>query len=201
METLSVLDEGRRLFHCSGVYEPAEDTWLTLAVLKQIMPTLKPLTCIDIGTGTGVLAAECNAENIYATDISPCAVLCAKRNLFRLNPLAEVAQCDLASCLRCPTRGPLLVVFNTPYLPAEERVDPCLDYAWSGGAEPALRVLESLAGCVSRLGGCFLLTTLGLWVEDILSTAKKLGLETAIAASERFFFEEIVVVKACSPRR
>jgi len=198
------LDHAHIVEHCSGVYEPAEDTWLTERVLNIYVERLRPRICIDVGTGTGVLAAACSrfAETVYATDINPCAAICAALNLKRLAAInTDVVQCSTTSCLRCPRRGPVLVVFNTPYLPPGEEVDPYLDIAWSGGAEPALEVLRAYAECVRRIGGCLLLTTHGLWQGAIAAEAAKLGLEARSVAEERYFFESIAVVEACARKR
>jgi len=199
-EQLSYLDEEVFVEHCGEVYEPAEDTWLLLGEVRRLLGELRPRVCIDVGTGTGVLAAACRGTGlVVATDISPCAASCAVSNLYRLEPAeAVVAQCDLASCLRCPRKGPVLVVFNTPYLVPEEGEEGLLELAWSGGLEPAARLLDGVADCLRSRGGCVVLATLRDWAESLLGRAAERGLEAAAVASARYFFEEIVVVEACS---
>ena len=196
------IDETRRMNNCPGVYEPADDTWLTYHVLDRLAQRVTPRLCLDIGTGTGVLAAACsNTGYIVSVDVNPCAVGCAVNNLRRLGygPGLEVVQSSLASWLRCPLRGPLLAVFNTPYLPEGSETGSILDTAWTGGPGPARRLIDELAGCITSIGGCIVLTTLADWAEGLQEEARSRGLQAGIAARERFFFEEVVVVTACSP--
>jgi HemK-related putative methylase len=206
LESLSLLDESRVVEHCRGVYEPAEDTWLTLGALRGLLARLRPRLCVDVGTGTGVLAAECSRAAGYtvAVDVNPCAALCAARNLRRLAAAAaDVAQGDLAAGLRCPLRGPVVYVFNTPYLPpgGEDAGggEGLLALAWAGGPEPATRLIALAAPCLLRRGGCVVLTTLAAWEPRVAEAAREAGLRPRRAAARRFFFEEVVVVEACSP--
>lgn len=200
--SLFYIDSERWMSNCPGVYEPADDTWLTYRVLSRLAQRVKPRLCIDVGTGTGVLASACsNPAYIIAVDVNPCAAYCAKGNLRRLGyaPGLEVVQSSLAPWLRCPHRGPILVVFNTPYLPEGSETGSILDIAWTGGAEPAKRLIDELAGCIASIGGCIVLTTLADWARSLQEEAQGHGLRAGIAAGERFFFEEVVVVTACSP--
>ncbi len=128
----------RRVGVCEGVYEPAEDTWLALEGLKA---SRGAHVCIDIGTGTGILAV-CMAPRcgyIIALDVDACAVSCARRNLSWLINV-DVVQCDGLSCVREPG-GQKLLVFNSPYLPPTGEAD---DTAWSGGAKVISKVLRVL---------------------------------------------------------
>lgn len=127
-----------RIRICEDVYEPAEDTWMTSEALEQLDGLYR--VCVDVGTGTGAIAACMKriCGYIIAIDVSPCAVSCAS---ILISAVVDVVQCDGVSCLRRDA-APLLV-FNAPYLPGEPR--SIVDISWHGGAEPVVRVLETLS--------------------------------------------------------
>lgn len=61
----------------SGVYEPAEDSFLMVeAILREVQ---RSDGILEIGTGSGIVSIEDMAQ-VIATDISPHAVKCAKLN-------------------------------------------------------------------------------------------------------------------------
>lgn len=123
---------------CEDVYEPAEDTWMTSEAVERLDGLHR--VCVDIGTGTGAIAACMKkiCSYIIAIDVSPCAVRCAS---ILIDALIDVVQCDGVTCLR--NSAATLLVFNAPYLPGEPR--SIADISWHGGAEPVIRVLEALS--------------------------------------------------------
>ncbi len=201
------LGEGRLLRHCPGVYEPAEDTWLAWSLVEELLASRRFRVCIDVGTGTGALAAACLAkvQAVAATDVNPCAAACAHANLSRLGPatVAGVAQCDTLTCIRCPLEHALLV-YNTPYLPPpggdEPRSHPLLEASWSGGLPVVREAAARLAGCAGP-GSCVVLVYSSLTGPrgEVLRPLLERGLR--VVAEERLhrFFEDIVVTAACSP--
>ena len=128
---------GARIRICEDVYEPAEDTWMVSEALERLNE--RHGICVDIGTGTGAIAACMKKVCSYtiATDISPCAVKCAS---ILIGPLIDIVQCDGVTCLRRDAAA--LLVFNAPYLPGKPR--SMIDASWYGGVEPVIRVLETL---------------------------------------------------------
>jgi len=195
------------LRHCPGVYEPAEDTWLAWGMVEKLLSSRRFRVCVDVGTGTGALAAACmrRVPLVAATDINPCAAICAHRNLSALGPaaVAGVVQCDTVSCLRCPLEEALLV-YNTPYLPppgeGEPRSHPLLEASWSGGLPVVREAARLLAGCAGR-GSCVVLVYSSLTGPRGEVLRPLLGEGLHVVAEERLhrFFEDIVVTVACRP--
>lgn len=75
---------------------------------------------LDIGTGSGILAATLALElgvMTTATDLSVEALRIARTNALRLGASVRFVQCDLGSALRGPFD---LIVSNPPYVPEEE---------------------------------------------------------------------------------
>ncbi len=134
--------QGRKVAVCSDVYEPAEDTWMIARLLEGLGARR---ICVDVGTGTGVLATCLNCGYIVATDVNPCAVICAFRNLS--SAAVDVVQCSGVSCLR--PLADALVVFNAPYLPGPPRDN--VEAAWAGG----IRVIEDVLVSLSEWRGCW----------------------------------------------
>jgi len=189
---------------CAHVYEPAEDTWLALEVVRELIGANRGASlelCIDVGSGTGVLGLECGSKNVPYTlllDMNPCAAYCSRLNAKRrgVDGLLDVAQCDGLSCIRCPDRR-FLVVYNTPYLPVDDGGLEGL--AWSGGIREAER-LARYAGSCPRLA-CIVLVYSSLSGSDkeVLKTLREAGVAVE-RRSLHIFFEDIVVVYGCRKR-
>lgn len=82
----------------------------------------EPATCVDIGTGSGILAVTLSLERhsrVLATDISEAALRVAARNAQRLGAQVDFILCDLASAL--PEACVDLAVCNPPYVPSRDR--------------------------------------------------------------------------------
>lgn len=81
----------------------------------------KPLTVLDIGTGSGVLAISHKLERpqdkVIAVDISPKALEVAKTNAERLNAEVTFIVSDLAQSV---SEKVDVVISNPPYISAEE---------------------------------------------------------------------------------
>jgi hypothetical protein len=102
----------RRIHPHYGVFAPTRQEYVDLVASAPLPDTALAL---DIGTGTGVLAAVLarrGVRRVVATDVSPRAVACARENLAGLP--VEVRGTDLF-----PPERAGLVVCNPPWLPAQ----------------------------------------------------------------------------------
>lgn len=101
-----------------GVFSPVRGEYLDL-VAEAPIPS-NATTAMDLGTGTGVLAAilaKRGIGRVTATDINPRAVRCARENLNRLG-YADRVTVEEANLF--PAEGQAdLIVCNPPWLPAQ----------------------------------------------------------------------------------
>jgi SAM-dependent methyltransferase len=110
---ISCLNE--RIHPHYGVFSPVRKEYITL-VANAPLPSLA--LALDIGTGTGVIAAvlaKRGVSKIIATDTDPRAIACARENMLRLGfaNQVEVIVADLFPPIKAP-----LVVCNPPWVPA-----------------------------------------------------------------------------------
>jgi release factor glutamine methyltransferase len=180
---------------CKQVYEPAEDTFL----LAENLSIKKSDRILEIGTGTGIIAiiASKKAKNVVAVDINVHAVQCAQKNAEINQAIVDVRLGDLF--------GPVedekfdLILFNTPYLPThnEEMVEDDLEAAWDGGKNGRRvidRFIKELPEHLTAEGRVQLVQSSLSDVEQTIGKLMEMGFKASITASERFFFEEVVVI-------
>jgi release factor glutamine methyltransferase len=129
-----------------GVFIPRPETEVLVSVaLDQLRSDDAPVV-VDVGTGTGAVALAIKDERrdatVFATDLSPEAVVLARTNAARLGLDVTILEGDLLQPLPEELRGWVdLVVSNPPYvteeefadLPEEVRLEPKL--ALVGGIE------------------------------------------------------------------
>ena len=106
---------GGRIHPHYGVFPPVRTEYISLVAE---MPLPSHHLAIDIGTGTGVLAAilaKKGVSRIIATDNDPRAIACARENMTQLgiSDRVEVISADMFPSKKAP-----LVVCNPPWLPA-----------------------------------------------------------------------------------
>jgi release factor glutamine methyltransferase len=110
---------GLRLAVAPGVFVPRQRTAL---LVDEVVALVRPgATVVDLGCGVGAIAAAVLAQapgvEIYAVDVDPAAVACARRNL----PPECVFEGDLYAGLPPALRGRVdIIAANAPYVPTEE---------------------------------------------------------------------------------
>ena len=190
-----IMYHGMEFQTCEKVYEPAEDTFLLAdnLIVKQSDKVL------EIGTGTGIIAiiASKKAENVTAIDINKYAVECTQKNAKINQTHIDVRLGDLFGPVKDEKFD--LILFNTPYLPTDEDeiVNDELDAAWDGGKDGRSvidRFIKDLSAHINPRGHVQLVQSSLSNVEETIGKLMEMNFEVTVTASERFFFEEVVVL-------
>lgn len=177
------------------VYPPSEDTYLLMRAA--IAEARAEDSVIEIGCGSGVISASLidRVRSILATDINPHAVRAAA------SLGIPAVRADLFHGINSKFD---LILFNPPYLPAEEEMDSIpeddkwLSAALDGGAdgrEVIARFLKGVKDIMSPRGRLLLLISSLTGLDEVQELARRSGFNTEIVARERYFFEELYVLK------
>lgn len=132
-----------------GTFAPTRDEYLSLVAQTQLPASLlsASLPAVDIGTGTGVLAAilaKRGVKRVIAVDTEPRAIACATENIAALGYSAQV---EVREGSMFPSEPAALIVCNPPWLPGS--VHTLLDNAVY---DPKSRMLKAfLAGLAQHL--------------------------------------------------
>lgn len=108
---------GLRIAVEPGVFVPRRRTELLVERAVALRPRVVVELCCGSGAVAAALTAELDGPEVYAADVDPAAVRCARRNL----PAARVYEGDLDAPL--PERlagGVDVLVANAPYVPSGE---------------------------------------------------------------------------------
>jgi release factor glutamine methyltransferase len=180
---------------CERVYEPAEDTFL----LAENIMVKDSDNVLEIGTGTGIIAiiVSKRVKSIVAVDINRFAVECAQKNAEINHVYVNIKLGDLFDPVENEKFD--LIIFNTPYLPTDvdEIVEDELDAAWDGGKDGRYvinRFIEDLPKHLNPNGRVQLVQSSLSNIEETIAMLMERGFNVSVTASERFFFEEVVVI-------
>jgi hypothetical protein len=103
-----------------GVFAPTRQDYINFLSSIPLPASLTPDSlAMDIGTGTGVLAATLihrGVSRVVATDSNPRAVACARENIERLG-MNESISVLLADIFPPPAERAALILCNPPWLP------------------------------------------------------------------------------------
>ncbi|MDI6730748.1 MAG: methyltransferase, partial [Candidatus Altarchaeum sp.] len=111
------------------VYEPSDDSYLLADILKNYK-NLQYKDVLDIGTGTGILAiiAAQKGASVIGADINDKVLEIAKNNANLNNVKIEFRKSDLFENINEKFD---LVVFNSPYLPVNDKINGMIERAWN----------------------------------------------------------------------
>ena len=173
------------------VYMPDADTILLLRA-AHAEATSNDFT-LEIGSGRGLISQELahKVRRLIATDINPHAVRATKEKGI------EVVRADLFSGIKGKFD---LILFNPPYLPttAKEITPQWINYALDGGIngrETIDRFLKALSDHLRPGGRALLLISSLTGLKEVRETAMAAGLDMKEAARDRYFFEELYVLR------
>lgn len=188
--------EGITIYTNDEVYEPAEDTFL----FAENLDLNRRDEVLEIGTGTGLIAicASKNSRKVIATDINPAAINCALKNVITNHAYnVELREGNLFEPVEDEKFD--VVLFNTPYLPTaeEEKLEGNINPAFDGGLDGRNTIDAFIAGVkdVLKKEGRIQMVQSSLADNDkTLQRLRDLGFEAEITATEKCFFEKIVVI-------
>ncbi|MEU8684975.1 putative protein N(5)-glutamine methyltransferase [Streptomyces sp. NPDC048611] len=174
--------------------------------------TGRPPVVVDLCCGSGavgaVLAAALDPVELYAADIEPAAVRCARRNVTPAG--GEVHEGDLFDALPTGLRGRIdVLVANVPYVPSEEvgllppearEYEPLV--ALDGGAD-GLDVLRRVTAAAPRWlapGGHLLVETSERQAQRAVEAFAREGLLPRVAESEELYATVIIGARPADGR-
>ncbi|MET9631859.1 putative protein N(5)-glutamine methyltransferase [Lentzea sp. NPDC006480] len=148
---------GQRITVTKGVFVPRHRTELLVDLATELNPGLAVDMCCGSGAVGAVLQRKLPHATIYAADIDPVAVACARKNL------TNVFEGDLFDALPAHLKGTIdVVVANVPYVPTgdirfmpPEARDFEAQVALDGGTDglEVMRRVVNQASSWLRLGG------------------------------------------------
>ena len=180
------------------VYIPSDDTFL----LAENLEIKEGQSVLEIGTGSGLVSmyASLLTDDVTATDINYNALELAEKN-FKLNNIGTIklAFGDLFEPVK--DRKFDVILFNTPYLPtdSDDIINDDLNYAFDGGLDGRKvidRFINQVSNHLNEKGIVQIIQSSLSDNDRTLDMFDRNGFVAEIAESEKFFFEEIVLINA-----
>ncbi|KAJ1630755.1 S-adenosyl-L-methionine-dependent methyltransferase, partial [Pavlovales sp. CCMP2436] len=176
------------------VYEPADDTFLLMDVLKAEAPRIRalaPAVCLEIGSGSGAVTSSFfvslqlpTPALFLCTDINPRAAATTRATcaLNRVRPF-DIVRTDFVHALAARLHGQVdVLIFNPPYVPSppDEMGTDRIEAAWAGGErgrEVIDRLLPLVGALLSPSGAFYLLLEAANEPAEIATRLGELGLD------------------------
>jgi release factor glutamine methyltransferase len=172
-----------------GTYEPGEDSLLMLEALSDL--NLHALHVLDMGTGSGILAAYCarRGADVVASDIDVDAIKDLELTGNKMGISIKLVACDLFSKIHERFD---IVVFNPPYLPSSRINDRTTD-GGKKGIEVITRFLGELTQHLVENGRGILVISSLNDPENLMACHPGLSFRTMREAP--LFFERLYVLE------
>ena len=180
------------------VYLPSDDSFL----LAENLEIKEGQSVLEIGTGSGIVSmyASLLTDDVTATDINYNALELAEKN-FKINNIDTIKLefGDLFEPVK--DRKFDVILFNTPYLPtdSDDIINDDLNYAFDGGLDGRNvidRFINQVSNHLNDKGIVQMIQSSLSDNEKTLNMFDRNGFIAEIAESEKFFFEEIVLINA-----
>lgn len=208
METPLYKLQGKEL---DTVYSPSEDSFLLIDALEsdlEMLKSIRPLTCLEIGSGSGVVITALgmafrklgHRACYLAVDINSDACRVTKKTALLNSIDVELLQMDLLSCIRSDFTFDI-VVFNPPYVVTENGElsgENILYKAWAGGTNGRKvmeRVFGKISEVLSRTGMFYLLVIKENDPDYILNAFEKLNMRGDVVAERKIRGEHLYVLR------
>ena len=180
------------------VYLPSDDSFL----LAENLEIKEGQSVLEIGTGSGIVSmyASLLTDDVTATDINYNALELAEKN-FKINNIDTIKLefGDLFEPIKDQKFD--VILFNTPYLPtdSDDIINDDLNYAFDGGLDGRNvidRFINQVSNHLNDKGIVQMIQSSLSDNEKTLNMFDRNGFIAEIAESEKFFFEEIVLINA-----
>jgi release factor glutamine methyltransferase len=174
----------------SLVYQPAEDSYLILSVIKKYS---KNKSVLDMCTGSGILAIEASkySKSTTAADINQEAIINLKLNYPKIKSIKSNLFKNVKSKFD-------LIICNPPYLPLDKNEDKESRLATTGGKKGDEFTLKFVKEAVNHLNknGIILLLLSSLTPRSRINNfLEKIHLKSNLIASKKVFFETLEVLE------
>lgn len=202
-----------------NVYEPSEDSFLLLdcfeeedKFLKTYFEKITPFI-IEVGTGSGIVTSFIMSnilpDSIFlTTDVNPHATKTCRKTIKHNNPQFSGCFDALQMSLTTGIRKGLvdILVFNPPYVPAEEvpeipdseKSDTWLDLALLGGSDGMVvtwELLNNLGNILSEKGIAYILFCARNKPLEVQEVMKAKGWNVDIVISRKAGWEVLSILK------
>ena len=185
-----------KYFPCKQVYEPSDDTFF---LIDNLLVNENDLV-LELGTGTGLVSifASKKGKSVVATDISPLALSCAKKN-FDLNNVSLKIDLREGSLFEPILESEVfdVILFNPPYLPADpDEKQDILTSSWSAGKDGRMIINEFLNKCEEFLkynGKILLIQSTLSNPNETKKIVKEKNMRIEKLAEKSFFYEKIIL--------
>ena len=180
------------------VYLPSDDSFL----LAENLEIKEGQSVLEIGTGSGIVSmyASLLTDDVTATDINYNALELAEKN-FKINNI-DTIKLEFGDLFE-PVKDQKfdVILFNTPYLPtdSDDIINDDLNYAFDGGLDGRNvidRFINQVSNHLNDKGIVQMIQSSLSDNEKTLNMFDRNGFIAKIAESEKFFFEEIVLINA-----
>ena len=180
------------------VYLPSDDSFL----LAENLEIKEGQRVLEIGTGSGIVSmyASLLTDDVTATDINYNALELAEKN-FKINNI-DTIKLEFGDLFE-PVKDQKfdVILFNTPYLPtdSDDIINDDLNYAFDGGLDGRNvidRFINQVSNHLNDKGIVQMIQSSLSDNEKTLNMFDRNGFIAEIAESEKFFFEEIVLINA-----
>ncbi|MCX4822923.1 putative protein N(5)-glutamine methyltransferase [Streptomyces sp. NBC_01142] len=196
---------GLRIMMDPGVFVPRRRTEFLVGRAAVLAPPRAVVVDLCCGSGAlgAALAAALDRVELYAADIDPAAVRCARRNVAAAG--GQVYEGDLYEPLPAALRGRVDVLLaNVPYvpteeielLPAEARIHEAR-VALDGGSD-GLDVLRRVTAAASRWltpGGSLLFETSERQAPHAVETVARSGLIPRVVTSDELYATVVIATR------
>jgi release factor glutamine methyltransferase len=204
----------------TDVYSPSDDSYLILDFLKKAITNYKfddiPIQevkqILDMGTGTGIVAIFLEMVKsqipsfqgkVYASDILPNAINCAKINekLNKVNNRITFIQSNLFESFSSNLSHSFdIIIFNPPYLPSiENSSNHNYDFTWNGGdtgLEIMMRFFKNAKSFLSNDGVIYFICSSNTPIKSFFTKLTSKNYFVEEVDKLHFFFEDIILNKA-----